>query len=54
MKKKKYFFQEGKTEKAKEKLNIALNTWKNSDKDHVLANKVKEAAQEWGIIDILP
>ena len=44
----------GKTEKEKEKLNIALNTWGNADKDHVLANKAKEAAQEWGIIDILP
>jgi len=37
----------GKIEEAKEKLNIALNTWKDADKDHVLANKAKEAAQEW-------
>jgi tetratricopeptide (TPR) repeat protein len=44
----------GKIEKAKEKLNIALDIWENADKDYVLANKVKEAAQEWGIIDILP
>ena len=37
----------GETEKAIEHLNISLEIWKNADKDHVLANKVKEAAQEW-------
>ena len=37
----------GKKEKAIEHLNISLEIWKNADKDHVLANKVKEAAQEW-------
>ena len=39
----------GKIEKEKEKINIALNTWKNADKDYVLANKAKESAQEWNI-----
>ena len=39
----------GETEKAIEHLNISLEIWKNADKDHVLANKVKEAAQEWRV-----
>jgi tetratricopeptide (TPR) repeat protein len=47
------YYDWGKKEKAKEHLNIALEIWKNADKNYFWANKAKETAQEWGIIDIL-
>ena len=39
----------GKIEKAEEHLKITLDTWKNADKDYVLANMAKTTAQEWNI-----
>jgi len=41
------YYDWGKTEKAKEKLDISLEKLENADEDYVLANKVKETAQEW-------
>ena len=43
------YYDWGKTEKAKEKLDISLEKLENADEDYVLANKVKETAQEWGV-----
>jgi len=42
----------GKTEKAKEYLNKALEVWKNADENYIYSNMAKATAQKWGAEDL--
>ena len=46
------YYDWGKTEKAKEYLNKALEVWKNADENYIFSNMAKTTAQKWGVEDL--
>ena len=43
------YYDWGKTERANECLNKALDVWKNADENYIFSNMAKASAQEWGV-----